>query len=380
MLGARHENFALGLTGLRALAALMVLLFHWFGHAGPRTIGLSAGEVTIELQLLFGCGWMGANLFFVLSGFLLALPMIERMHESQVPVSPGSFLMRRIRRVVPAYWFQMILLTAIAYFASSTFDWRLVAAHFVFLQNFSLQYFQAINPVYWTLPTEFGFYVALPFAAMAVAYGGKGWKRFWLASCCGLVVFAISWRYASYLPAQNADVNDKVFAMLQLGGLIDHFAIGCLAAYAFIGARRSGQPIQGRVGDRMALAGGLGVLLCMTSFNFTLEQYWNGHPMLFVGYSLNALNMGVLVAGVAGNGPMVRMLLANPVAVAVGIISYSLYLWHYPILVWIGKWLPPSPSDTRFWLLLVIVLAASIVVSALSYWFVERPWLRTRTR
>ncbi len=165
--GTHNQQFVLGLTGIRALAAMMVLLHHLFAVAGPRIIWVNFGEFSIKVHFLLTCSWMGANVFFVLSGFLLALPFIARAPAPVTLSASLQFVRRRIRRVVPAYWFQIACLLAISTGLATLPDWRMVVSHLLFLQNFSEQYAYALNGVYWTLPTEFGFYLLLPALAWA---------------------------------------------------------------------------------------------------------------------------------------------------------------------------------------------------------------------
>jgi len=196
--GTHNQQFVLGLTGIRALAAMMVLLHHLFAVAGPRIIWVNFGEFSIKVHFLLTCSWMGANVFFVLSGFLLALPFIAR---APAPITLGAslrFIWRRIRRVVPAYWFQIACLLAISTGLATLPDWRMVVSHLLFLQNFSEQYAYALNGVYWTLPTEFGFYLLLPAIAWLAWRMRRGDSRSWLWLCLVLVGFSIAWRFIAF--------------------------------------------------------------------------------------------------------------------------------------------------------------------------------------
>ncbi len=168
---------------------------------------------------------------------------------------------------------------------------------------------------------------------------------------------------------------------MQLPGLIDHFAIGILFAWGFVEAQRAGRPITGRLSDALTVLGLLGMVMVMALFEVIYEQYWDGHPYLFVGYSLTALCMGTFIVGTAGGGRVSRALFGNPLAVALGLISYSLYLWHFPVLLWINQLLDSAGvKGDRLWWLVAIAIPASVMLAALSYWFIERPFISRRPR
>ena len=158
----QSDQFSAGLTGIRGLAAMMVLVHHLFALAVPRLLSFRVGDWQVTYHWLLTGGWMGANVFFVLSGFLLAIPFVRNIEGTGPRVRIGPYLVRRIRRVVPAYWVQIAILVVILSITATMPSWKLIAAHLAFLQNFDAAYAFALNGVYWTLPTEFGYYLLLP--------------------------------------------------------------------------------------------------------------------------------------------------------------------------------------------------------------------------
>ncbi len=379
--GTHNQQFVLGLTGIRALAAMMVLMHHLFAVAGPRIIWVNFGEFSIKVHFLLTCAWMGANVFFVLSGFLLALPFIARAPAPVTLPQSSQFIWRRIRRVVPAYWFQIAFLTIVAGGLSSWPEWKMLGAHLLFLQNFREDYAYALNGVYWTLPTEFGFYLMLPLLGWLAYRMRRDDARSWVMLGVLLVAFSIAWRYVAFLGVSDQPVGKRVFALMQLPGLIDHFAIGILLAWGYVRAQQTGKPISGRQSDALTIFGLLGMVMVMAVFEVIYEQYWDGHPYLFVGYSVTAVFMGMFIVGTAGGGRVSQLLFGNPLAVMLGLISYSLYLWHFPVLLWTMKLLDRmGVTGDRLWLLVAIAIPASVATAAISYWLIERPFMSRRKR
>jgi peptidoglycan/LPS O-acetylase OafA/YrhL len=100
--------------------------------------------------------------------------------------------------------------------------------------------------------------------------------------------------------------------------------------------------------------------------------FWSGrHGAVYWWYSANALCVGLLVLGTALGGGISRALFANPLAVAIGTISYSLYLWHLPIVMWL------VPAGLGYGVFFAVSIPLTLAASTASYFLVERPFLRT---
>ncbi|MGB5148060.1 MAG: acyltransferase family protein, partial [Porticoccaceae bacterium] len=89
------------LTGLRGFAALWVLMFHTWGAAGPRRMEFGIGSWTLDFTPFFSIGWAGVQVFFVLSGFLLAQPYARWSRGAAARPGVGPYLARRCARVLP---------------------------------------------------------------------------------------------------------------------------------------------------------------------------------------------------------------------------------------------------------------------------------------
>ncbi len=370
---SRADQFSAGLTGVRGLAVMMVLSFHLFALAGPRVLSINFGGWQITYHWLITCSWMGANVFFVLSGFLLAIPFVRNIEGAGAEVLVAPYLMRRIRRVVPAYWFQIIVLAVILFFTAKIPDWLTIILHFTFMQNISDAYAFELNRVYWTLPTEFGYYLLLPLFAASVTFFSYRKRAVWLLLCGSLIAFAVAYRVAAYAAVADATIEKKVFALLQLPGLIDHFAIGMLLAWVYV---RYAAAVSSRLADGVMLTGLIGIASMMALLDHVYVDYWNGHVLMFIGYTITACFIGMLVLGVAMGGRLSRTLFANPIMLALGIVSYSLYLWHLPIQIWTQKLLDHYlVAGDRLWWLVAISIPLSLLAAILSYFWIERPFM-----
>ncbi|RFC33462.1 MAG: Acyltransferase family protein [Candidatus Nitrotoga sp. SPKER] len=188
------------LTGIRGLAALWVWLYHsWFVAGSPPVYLTSIG---LKLTPFFSIGWIGVDLFFVLSGFVLVWPFLGLDAR---PFSFSEFMHRRALRVLPAYYFQLALLIAAA---TAGFMWQLPSwentfSHVLLLHNFDEKWSSAINGPWWTLPIEWQFYLIFPLLISLLPRFGAWHMLVYLSA------IMLAWRYSSfqwlqiYLPAAS---------------------------------------------------------------------------------------------------------------------------------------------------------------------------------
>ena len=372
-----------GLTGFRALAASWVMLFHLFAFTGPKVISVSVFGRELHLHPLLTIGWVGVDLFFVLSGFLLATHLMDALARGR-PGALRRYFAARARRVFPAYWVQIALLFVIAVLAARAIpDWaRYIPMHIPMLHFLSEKASFAINAVYWTLPIEFSFYLCLPLIARYILRaerraGAARWAMlFGLYAAIILMVWC--YRYAMFRHFEQGTVNEIVWITSQLPGTLDVFMAGVVAATALrwlrLRAAPSPSPGHGLASTALAAAGLAGILGMMYFIDHLYAVYWQGHWALFVWHSITAVFIALLVAGIAISGPLTRALFETRAMIFLGTISYSIYLWHYPIGLWAMRTFnaPEMGAAGFFALTIPLILAAS----AASYYLVERPFLR----
>jgi len=374
------------LTGLRGVAALWVAVWHVWGFAGRPVYRFDIWDTTFDLTPLVRTGWAGVDVFFVLSGFVLGLAYCQAWLGNRPPVRTAEYFRRRLLRVLPAYWVQIAVLLLVMLAAGAGFPaGRDVLAQVLMVHNLFGEPSTQLNPVYWTLPVEFDFYLLLPLLAFLFA------PRLWVWLLLPSVLLVVLYRYGLFQYAlHDLPVGQKVWWLNQLPGRLDQFVSGMAAAWLYSLAREKGSRQSHLYRWRAVLlaAGIAGMALLAWFIHITQPigavnveglTYWGGHWSLFIWHSLFGLCIALVVLAAALGLGVTDRLLANRVIMYLGIISYSLYLWHFPLVKWLHQaalpaMLPDAPLlNGLFWATLPVLL-----VSSLSYWVVERPFLRLR--
>ncbi|BAO43441.1 acyltransferase family protein [Thiolapillus brandeum] len=376
------------LTGLRGIAALWVALWHLWGFAGRPAYGLDVAGLHLDLTPLVRTGWAGVDIFFVLSGFVLGLAFCQAWLNNRPPVKPAEYFRRRLLRVLPAYYAQIIVLIVVTLLLGAGFppvgD---VLAQLLMVHNIFGSPATQLNPVFWTLPVEFDFYLLLPLMALSIT--PPRWYRLLL----GAMLLVLVYRYTMFhFVLRDMPVGLKSWWLNQLPGRLDQFVAGMLAAWLFSLAREKGYEAsmlyQWRRGLLVAGLSGFAALAWyihalqpIGAVNALGLTYWGGHWSLFVWNSLAGLSIAMVVLALALGIRWANMLLANRSVIYLGLISYSLYLWHFPVIKWMHQaHLPRLFENAPLFNSLVWAVLPVLLISSLSYWYVERPFLRIRHR
>ena len=334
-------------------------------------VAISFFGAQLDISWCFTFGWLGVPIFFVLSGFLLALPFVRAqldvLNNSNVGIR--AYLFRRILRVFPAYYFQLIVLIALAYFFQFGEYPHGAASWFAHLTMtfFSPPYFIAgINGAWWTLPIEFGFYLLLPM--LAVLLKPQRWILL-LMFCLGTM---LSYRYVIYLVYSGTDVPLYTRVSL-LPGVMDSFGLGMLAAYCVQHIRvKGGFEVFAANAATFAMFFGYGISMLLM-YQFWMH-YWSGGWMSYAFTPLFSAAIACGVFGAARGSSWAKWVFGNKVMRFFGDISYSLYLWHLP-LVGALKLFPQLQEigAGRHTISFAICTVVLTVVSWLSWRFVELP-------
>lgn len=351
------------LTGLRGIAAVWVALYHGWQAAGSPTVAIWV----LDLTPVLACGYFGVDLFFVLSGFLLGAPFLHARLHGSPPPSLARFWRQRIRRVMPAFLAQVLILSLLTLLASGTLP---LAAHqypVYLLLLFNLQEgFPLLNPVHWSLPVEWNFYFILPLLALCFPSTG-GWRLPLALS----LAFALVCRFGCWYALERYGVDGlEIYRwIIQLPARVDQFVFGMTAALWV--TRGHGTKVSlwiGAAGTTLLIgmifaAAPRGDIFGQADWPWLLWHY----PVLGSGLALiimNACMPGTLLAKVLGSRKLGSL----------GLMSYSLYLWHFPALSWIGT-APPAlpPGSLQWWLAYAAIV---LVCSRISFSLFEKPFHR----
>ena len=347
---SRTFGYRPALDGLRGVAIALVVSWHAFG--GPAR------------------GFLGVHLFFVLSGFLITTLLLQEWRD-RGDVSLRSFYRRRALRLLPALAALLVVYTGLhvvrslatsnGHDLSTALEGVLYAAFY--LANV-VQAAGVVLPVplnhLWSLAAEEQFYVLWPFVlVLALRYRVRpGWLETGLVAAVLLVALE-----RVRLALQDAPTERLYYAP---DTTFDAILIGCLLGLWYV-LGRAPAPLRSAALVRRLVLPALALL--------ALPVFWAGPAWGPVHWSWVlpfALATALVIWAVATDGSrLLERALAFAPLVALGKISYSLYLWH-PLVIWSGLRLLGIP--------VAIGVALAVPVATASYLFVERPFLRRKRR
>lgn len=339
----RSAGFRPDIEGLRAIAVLLVVAFH---YGVPGVAG----------------GFIGVDVFFVLSGYLITGLLASEAWKTGT-ISLSGFYARRVRRLLPASALMLAATMGVAYFAFSPLEQEeftgTAVSTAVYLSNrhFALKasdYFGteiASNPLLhtWSLAVEEQFYLVWPLLVLVAFRIGR--SRTILYSCLALVSVL---SFAGCLAVTRMHQPAAFFLPHYRAW---EFGLGGLATFI----TSSNSLRIRRFGNVLGWAGLAGILLAGVTISG--ETPFPGTAALLPVLS----TVAVLVAGALGAGGAERLLKA-PILQYTGKLSYSLYLWHWPVLVVGTAWLGELGVEER-----VFLAAGSFGLAAIAHHFVENP-------
>ena len=337
-----HPNYRPDIDGLRAVAVLAVLGYHAF----PRWVPF---------------GFVGVDIFFVISGFLISTIIMGRLEKGRF--SYLDFYSRRIRRIFPALAAMLIAVLAFGWVALFPVEFKALGKHVVggatFISNFFLWnesgYFDTLaasKPLLhlWSLGIEEQYYIFWPLI-LSIAWEKKRSMPF--------VILSIG--TGSFFFSLVELKIDSIGAFYSPATRIWELMIGSALAYVFFVEGR-GRSSSGAMRGMVSSATGA-ILMLMGFVSITEARSFPGWWAL-----LPTFGSVMLMAG--GSGSWVnRWLLSNRWMVRVGKISYPLYLWHWPLLSYAQILYAGTPSPA----VRLLLLLAAFILASLTYFFVERP-------
>lgn len=346
------------LDGLRGLAILLVVVYHNFGFIN-----------------VFFFGWLGVDLFFVLSGFLITDILLKTVGKKGYL---KNFYIRRVLRIFPLYYLCLILFLIVLPQTTIQLDVQYYVDHQVwlwtYLQNW-IYTFQspgqtnALNHL-WSLAVEEQFYLLWPLAVLIIRKPG------YLLLFISLVLVAV---LGLRLLVWMNQISDLAYFNLYTFTRIDGLCIGCMIALL--------QRVKSNFLERNKAI----IVLCFAGLNFGFffvnRRYQFSFPYLaFAGYTTFAMMFGLLVnEAVTRQSKLINLLFNNPLLKFFGKISYGFYVFHWPVYLllfpYLLPWISKLTNGTLVqFLVSVVATIAAIVISWLSYQYFEKYFLKLKDK
>ena len=342
------------LDGLRGIAVAGVLLYHG-GHLSG--------------------GFLGVDLFFVLSGYLITtLLLVEAFDRGHIDL--GQFWLRRARRLLPAVFGLLFFVAVYSRFIADPTQWTAIRndglATMFYVANWHTIFsggaygadLAARSPLEhtWSLAIEEQFYLIWPLVVAGVLARRRSPRAvLWAATALTAIGTAL------LIGLSFGGVSQST---LYLGTDTRMAAVGIGAMVAAYSASRP-TGLEPRARGWVEVAGPAVLLLLLvawTQIDLHDQVLYRG------GLTLMGLLTGVLILGIIQPGTTVldNVLSIRPLT-ALGLISYGLYLWHWPIFLFLNE----KRTGLQGWPLFVVQVAASLAVAWLSYGFLEQPIRRS---
>jgi peptidoglycan/LPS O-acetylase OafA/YrhL len=328
------------IDGLRAIAVLSVLGFHAFPKVVPG-------------------GFIGVDIFFVISGFLISSILFENLERDRFSIV--GFYNRRIRRIFPALITVMVVSLAFGWYVLLADEYsqlgKHIAAGAAFISNFAFYsesgYFDnaaETKPMLhlWSLAIEEQFYIFWP-PMLAIV-----WKRKWSFLRITAVIAVLSFAADLYLILVS---NDRTAAFYWPVSRFWELMIGGILAYVTMHRQEvisKYKGIQSAIGFAL-----LAISLVLINKYKPYPSWWTLPPTVGCFFVISAGSKAWLNKNVLSVKPLV----------SIGLVSYPLYLWHWPILAYARIIEGAIPSRV----ITCGALAASFALAYLTYWYIEKP-------
>jgi len=349
-------RFRKDIEGLRAVAVVLVVLDHLVSW--PRA------------------GFVGVDVFFVISGFLITGLLLNES-EGRGRISIRSFYARRARRILPAALTVLLVVAVAAHLVfrgarvkDTVTDvwWSLGFSANVHFANIGTDYFQANRPPsmvqhFWSLAVEEQFYLVWP-VVMLIVLTLIGRRLSSAAGRSVLLAVVGAGTVASYVWALQQTAQFPAAAYFSTP--VRAWELGAGALVAVASARFPGIPHSlGRARGPLSALGVAGIVVSSFIVNANSGFPAPGATLPVVGAAL------VIVAGIGAPLQNWTAPLTNLVSTYIGRVSFSLYLWHWPVIIIVGALIPKSTA-----VYYPVILTAVVALTVFSHHFIESP-LRT---
>ncbi len=329
------------IDGLRAIAVMPVIFFH---------AGFSS----------FGGGYIGVDIFFVISGYLITSILLKEMEHNKFSLQ--NFYERRARRILPALSAVLIVTSITAYCLMPAELLKSYSQSVVSVVTFSSNIFFYLTNGYfstasdekpllhtWSLAVEEQYYLFFPIFISALWFKGKKYL-------CTLIFIMtiISLLFAQYL-AMNHSVDANFYLILSRAW---ELFVGSLIAFL--------KPIS--ISDKR-MQNELGGIAGLFLIIYSIVTFSNQTPFPSFYTLAPVLGTGLIIR-FSHAETYVGRFLGNKLFVSIGLISYSLYLWHQPIFAFLRLKTVGEPQQIWFYLAVLLTFVLAIT----SYWYIEKPF------
>ena len=338
------------IDGLRAISILSVLIYHYNKVSDLKPFELKGG-------------FLGVDIFFVISGYLITLIILDELRTTN-SFSFKNFYQRRIRRIIPALFFLILFILPFSWFyllpANLTDLAKSILSILSFNSNIYFWYTQTqyaadaaiLKPLLhtWSLAVEEQYYIVMPLILIVIFKYFRNYLLFFF-----IVGFLLSLFIANYLAYNFPNINfynliSRTFELLS----------GSILAYIKI--HFSNTYFKKKFCSLLSFFGLFIILISIFSFNE--EMYL---PSIYTVFPI----IGVcLLIYFSGNRCFVTKILSNKLLVFIGLISYSLYLWHFPIF----SFAKIININTNIFFNELIIWIVLIISSISSYYLIEKPF------
>jgi peptidoglycan/LPS O-acetylase OafA/YrhL/peroxiredoxin len=374
------------LDALRALAAVSIVALHAYQNSRGPTSGYAFGSNVVAQHLLINLDY-GLGVFFALSGFVVFLPFARAIIEGRQHIGVKEYAIRRLFRIVPLYYVAIFVVWDSRFYGGPGQIADLVR-HLTFTQVYNNgKIFYTIGPS-WSLAVEMHFYVLTGFLIWGLTklcrrVSSRGWRICLL--CAPLVLVAVTsiafkaWAwYGEHYGLDNFAGPKHYTIYYSALARADAFVFGMLLSVivVVIGKWRPRGPWL----PRLLALGGLATWFAMIPFRADRLDDSNFVDLFY--YTFIGLGTAMVMAAIVLSNPdwrWMKILRSRPLQY-LGMISFSLYLWHEPVMLWLEKHgLLVFKGDPAIWpLSCLATITVSIAVGSLSYRLVEAPGERLR--
>ncbi|MCY1574783.1 acyltransferase family protein [Staphylococcus pettenkoferi] len=340
-----------GLDGFRAVAVIAIIIFH------------------LNAQWLPG-GFLGVDTFFVISGYLITALLVAEFYRDGT-IDLFEFWKRRIKRLIPALLFLLgiVLLYTVIFESKIIFDIKKdIIAAFFYVSNWwyifqNVDYFDQfqIAPLkhLWSLAIEEQFYLIYPiFLFLLLKFTNK--------KITFIILFFVSLVSLELMIFLNLSGHDTSRVYFGTDTRLQTLLLGALLAFMwppFSLKKKISVKLKLLI-DTIGIVGGLVLVCLLIVLNSEDKWLYNGGF-----YAISFMTLFVIASSVHPSG-MFAKLIGNPFFVYLGKRSYSLYLWHYPVIVFVHKHFVAGQLPFYAYIIDIVLMLA---LTELSYHYIERP-------